>query len=421
MRIYLTTRAGAIGIALALAGVTLQLVGLALDAWLHAANPLLAAAESVFSLENPGHVLFGAGLALAAVGTLTSFYSGLGAAGEVGASRWLAYLAARRVLSVVPGLLVSGLGTAVLVLAATGVGAPSARYDHAQAATASLPGGAAAPVARSAAGAGGPGAGGAQHGHADAEATGALVDAAGGGLDRSRHDLGVEVRISVADLAALNAALDEVREVTAPYADVTAAWTAGYVQITPFIPGLGAHFIHPLLLLDRTFDHSRPQVLLYEPSDEPLAHGWRLVGISYVQARRGSTPPEGFPGPLDVWHWHENLCFSDFRGAAGTLPPASGASGSAAVSTAGLVVGAFGGTSRVGVGSSPAAVQGAVEWPPPGLDLSTLPVPRVSVGGQQACLNQGGIFLPESPWMVHAWVWKESPEGVFSHRNSAVR
>jgi hypothetical protein len=51
-------------------GTVLLLIGLAWDAILHGIDPSLAAREGVFTLSNPGHGLFAAGLALVVVGSM---------------------------------------------------------------------------------------------------------------------------------------------------------------------------------------------------------------------------------------------------------------------------------------------------------------------------------------------------------------
>src|SRR4051794_26260832 len=51
------------------AGILALLVGLALDATLHRLDPGLAEHESVFSLRNPGHLLFATGALLLVAGT----------------------------------------------------------------------------------------------------------------------------------------------------------------------------------------------------------------------------------------------------------------------------------------------------------------------------------------------------------------
>ena len=32
-----------------------------------------------------------------------------------------------------------------------------------------------------------------------------------------------------------------------------------------------------------------------------------------------------------------------------------------------------------------------------------------------------GLFVQETPWLLHVWVWRESPEGVFHHANSLLQ
>jgi hypothetical protein len=45
---------------------------------------------------------------------------------------------------------------------------------------------------------------------------------------------------------------------------------------------------------------------------------------------------------------------------------------------------------------------------------------RMNLQGSE-CQRQGGRFIAETDWMVHAWIWKDSPAGVFSPTNPEVR
>lgn len=51
-------------------GTVATLLGLAWDARLHRLDPTLAAREGVFTLSNPGHLLFAFGLAIVVTGTI---------------------------------------------------------------------------------------------------------------------------------------------------------------------------------------------------------------------------------------------------------------------------------------------------------------------------------------------------------------
>ncbi len=80
------------------------------------------------------------------------------------------------------------------------------------------------------------------------------------------------------------------------------AMAGGYMQVTPWVPGIGAHYLNVGLTVDGRFDPTRPEMLLYNgnsPSSE-------LVGVSY--AVLGESPPEGFAGGNDTWHDHPSLC-----------------------------------------------------------------------------------------------------------------
>jgi hypothetical protein len=80
------------------------------------------------------------------------------------------------------------------------------------------------------------------------------------------------------------------------------ALAAGYIQVTPYVPGIGAHYLNLDLLQDGTFDPAAPEMLLYNGNSPSSA----LVGLSYGWL--GEEPPEGFVGPNDHWHVHPQLC-----------------------------------------------------------------------------------------------------------------
>jgi hypothetical protein len=178
--------------------------------------------------------------------------------------------------------------------------------------------------------------------------------------DLSRHDHGAEVNVSWEQLRDINAILDTARAATEKYQDVAVARRDGYIQVTQVIPGLGAHFVNAALMASGTFDPAHPAILLYDRAPDG---GFELVGVSWTSPKRAGvdTPPPSVFGQLGTWHYHTNLCF-------------------------GLAGGA----------------------------------PSVSANTAAACRASGGAFLRETPWMIHAWLFRPSPEGVFSHENSSI-
>lgn len=103
------------------------------------------------------------------------------------------------------------------------------------------------------------------------------------------------------DQLALQQQLEEAGTVVAQFPDVAAAEAGGYYQISPYVPGIGAHWINGGLL-DGDFEPGKPEMLLFNGT-EPTSE---LVGLSY--AALSDEPPEGFVGPNDTWHAHPALC-----------------------------------------------------------------------------------------------------------------
>jgi hypothetical protein len=199
----------------------------------------------------------------------------------------------------------------------------------------------------------------AQQSHAD-------VPQPGSGIHEMHHGHPAGVAISYAELKDTVAILDRARQATAKYQDVRAAQADGYQAIGPDVPGMGTHFVHTkneTAKANAGFDVEHPPILLYE-SNPSVAGGYLLVGVSYLlvapEGPDGQPLNPPFPKSLATWHRHENIC---------VLPDQS---------------------------------------TPKGLT-------------ENQCRERGGHFTAETQWMVHAWIWKESPLGVFSSTNPDVR
>ena len=105
-----------------------------------------------------------------------------------------------------------------------------------------------------------------------------------------------------AEQTALQAELQVAGQVIAAMPTAADAVAAGYFQVTPYVPGIGAHYLNVRLLSGDGFDPAKPEMLLYN-GNEPTSE---LVGLSY--AVLGDEAPEGFVGPNDEWHVHPSLC-----------------------------------------------------------------------------------------------------------------
>jgi hypothetical protein len=167
--------------------------------------------------------------------------------------------------------------------------------------------------------------------------------------------------ISYADLKNTVALLERARQASAKYLDVRVAEADGYRAMGPDVPGMGVHFIRTLEV--HGFDIEKPPILLYE-KDQAAPGGYTLVAVSYLwnagEGTDGQPLDAPFPKSLVRWHRHANIC---------VLPGLAN---------------------------------------PHGLT-------------ENQCREQGGHFFAQAPWMVHAWIWKDNPSGVFSPDNPALR
>lgn len=88
---------------------------------------------------------------------------------------------------------------------------------------------------------------------------------------------------------------------------------AGYRQVTPYVPGIGAHYMK-FSEVDGEFHVDRPEMVLYD-GNGPDAH---VVGLSYYILHAGDDEPtQGFTGPDDHYHRHVGLCTRADQGVIG--------------------------------------------------------------------------------------------------------
>jgi len=167
--------------------------------------------------------------------------------------------------------------------------------------------------------------------------------------------------ITFAELKHTAEQLEAARKATEKYQDVRAAEAVGYRAVGPNVPGMGLHYVRQAD--HQNFSITEPPILLYE-RDPAGQGGLLLVGVSYLLV--APSDPDGqpanppFPKGLASWHKHNDVC---------VLPDNSAS-----------------------------------------VDLTA-----------SQCTARGGRFTAETSWMVHAWIWKDSPAGVFSPTNPLVK
>jgi hypothetical protein len=89
----------------------------------------------------------------------------------------------------------------------------------------------------------------------------------------------------------------------AAHPTVKEAEADGYRRITPYVPCIAAHYIKAGELVN-PFDPAKPEIALYDGTSPDS----KIVGLSYLQFAGKGSPPDGFTGPNDPWHVHEQLC-----------------------------------------------------------------------------------------------------------------
>jgi hypothetical protein len=102
----------------------------------------------------------------------------------------------------------------------------------------------------------------------------------------------------------LRGELDQARDTALEYPTVADVTKAGWVRVTPYVPGIAAHYMN-FGLVDDKFEIDKPEMILYDGS-EPDS---KVIGLSYYTRLDGNqAPTQGFTGPNDLTHRHFGLC-----------------------------------------------------------------------------------------------------------------
>jgi hypothetical protein len=135
-------------------------------------------------------------------------------------------------------------------------------------------------------------------------------------LSNGHHHASVEVALDPATRVLIDRQLRGTQALKRNYPTVAAALAGGYQRVGPYLPGIGAHYAHtePLLAGEAevvgsdgliTAEGADKPFLIYAGNDPTSP----LTGFMYLSLRDPALGvPEGFAGPDDVWHQHENLC-----------------------------------------------------------------------------------------------------------------
>jgi hypothetical protein len=183
-----------------------------------------------------------------------------------------------------------------------------------------------------------------------------------------QHAHGQDAPLSAAERATLATQLAATTDLIVRYPTLADAEAAGYHRSGPFSPGLGVHYQGPFALNadgDMDPEDLAAPMLIFDgvTPDAPLA------GFMFLAYGR-SSEPEGFAGPNDHWHYHENVCV--------------------VYQPDGSIATPFG-----------ADLEGVTE---------------------DMCTQAGGMWISNTGYMVHVWnvPGYESPDGMFTELNPKI-
>ena len=99
--------------------------------------------------------------------------------------------------------------------------------------------------------------------------------------------------------------VNTLRGFTSQYLDINVATNEGRIDVSGYVPNMGHHYLNPAIT-DGTFDIDNPEIILYLPDENNVM---QMVAVEYSIVPQDpdnpGSPPEGFDGDLDVWHFNE--------------------------------------------------------------------------------------------------------------------
>jgi hypothetical protein len=119
--------------------------------------------------------------------------------------------------------------------------------------------------------------------------------------------LGPQAWVAMTDQAECDQLAEELelaRQTALAHPTAQDAMDAGYVRVTPYVPGIAAHYMN-FSYVDGTFEIDKPEMILYDGNDPEAS----VVGLSYYILHDSALEPtQGFTGPNDHYHRHDGLC-----------------------------------------------------------------------------------------------------------------
>ena len=101
--------------------------------------------------------------------------------------------------------------------------------------------------------------------------------------------------------------VEQVEEATSQFINFQTATNAGLIDVSGYVPNMGHHLLNPALV-DGTFELEKPEIILYVPDENGVM---QMVAVEYAivpaDPNNPGSPPEGFTGDQDEWHFNEMI------------------------------------------------------------------------------------------------------------------
>lgn len=277
-----------------LTGIVMLLVGLGWDALLHRLDPTLASREGVFTLTNPGHLLFAGGIALNVLGALLFLVERAFGGAQFSLGRLFAFGTAASMLGVLCVVSFALARSSDSVLAASHVHS----HDEGASADANV------------------------HTHPD-DPSGVMSEQ----MPHQHGEAGPHIQLTSArpktpeDVARADAILKTARDSLSKYQDYRIAERDGYKPFAPGVQQPEYHFTNwaNSILNSFSFDPARPTSLIYKKAGD----GYQLIGVMYTAPKNATEDQLDRRFPLSVapWHLHVNICLAPKGQATAYLAP----------------------------------------------------------------------------------------------------